>query len=101
MHQGPAEAPEVQQSFAGAVEHDAHTVQQVNDTGSGIAHALDQGLVRQEVAAVDRIVQVDRRAVTSPLVLTAPLIPPWAQTECDRLTGTSENISTVPPASAT
>src|SRR6266849_7099049 len=36
----------------------------------------------------------------SPLVLTAPLIPPWAQTECDRLTGTIESTSTCAPASA-
>src|SRR5690348_10898264 len=36
----------------------------------------------------------------SPLVLTAPLIPPCAQTECERLTGTIENRSTSPPISA-
>src|ERR1700761_652838 len=27
-------------------------------------------------------------------------MPPWAQTECERLTGTIENKSTCPPASA-
>src|ERR1700752_2889771 len=27
-------------------------------------------------------------------------MPPWAQTECERLTGTMENRSTLPPASA-
>src|SRR5919199_692313 len=36
----------------------------------------------------------------SPLVLTAPLMPPWAQTECERLTGTTEKRSTEWPASA-
>src|SRR5918996_772627 len=36
----------------------------------------------------------------SPLVLTAPLIPPCAQTECERFTGTTENRSTARPASA-
>src|SRR5690606_41932122 len=37
----------------------------------------------------------------SPLVLTAPLMPPCAHTEWERLTGTMENRSTRPPASAT
>src|SRR5919202_1095396 len=36
----------------------------------------------------------------SPLVLTAPLMPPCAQTECERLTGTTEKRSTLCPASA-
>src|SRR5258708_14148982 len=36
----------------------------------------------------------------SPLVLTAPLIPPCAQTEWLRLTGTMEKMSTCLPASA-
>src|SRR5918911_4524921 len=36
----------------------------------------------------------------SPLVLTAPLMPPCAQTECERLTGTTEKSSTEWPASA-
>ncbi|MNT99448.1 hypothetical protein D3C72_2422980 [compost metagenome] len=36
----------------------------------------------------------------SPLVFTAPLMPPWAQTEWDRFTGTRENRSTCTPASA-
>src|SRR5580700_8081824 len=36
----------------------------------------------------------------SPLRFFAALIPPWAHTEWERLTGTMENRSTVPPASA-
>src|SRR5918912_4210545 len=36
----------------------------------------------------------------SPLVLTAPLMPPCAQTECESLTGTTEKRSTECPASA-
>src|SRR5205807_4536159 len=36
----------------------------------------------------------------SPLVFTAPLMPPWAQTEWLRLTGTIEQTSTCLPASA-
>src|SRR3954463_14389738 len=36
----------------------------------------------------------------SPLRFLAALMPPCAQTECERLTGTMENRSTCPPASA-
>src|ERR1044071_9272987 len=36
----------------------------------------------------------------SPFVFTAPLMPPCAQTECERFTGTTENRSTSWPASA-
>src|ERR1041385_9261683 len=36
----------------------------------------------------------------SPLRFLAALMPPCAHTECDRLTGTIENKSTWPPASA-
>src|SRR5215469_10585818 len=36
----------------------------------------------------------------SPLRFFAALIPPWAQTECERLTATMEKRSTSPPASA-
>src|ERR1700748_1221771 len=36
----------------------------------------------------------------SPLRFLAELMPPCAQTECERLTGTMEKRSTLPPASA-
>src|ERR1700686_3342922 len=36
----------------------------------------------------------------SPFRFFAALIPPWAQTECDRFTGTMENRSTLAPISA-
>src|ERR1700722_577584 len=36
----------------------------------------------------------------SPFKFFAALIPPWAQTECERLTGTIEKRSTSPPISA-
>src|SRR6266576_386225 len=36
----------------------------------------------------------------SPLRFLAALMPPWAQTECERFTGTIENNSTLPPISA-
>ena len=35
----------------------------------------------------------------SPMVLIAPLIPPWAQAECDLFGGTSENTLTAAPFS--
>src|SRR5215470_6878671 len=36
----------------------------------------------------------------SPFRFFAALIPPWAHTECERLTGTMEKRSTWPPISA-
>src|SRR5438067_112840 len=36
----------------------------------------------------------------SPLMFTAPLMPPWAHTEWERFTGTTEKRSTGYPASA-
>src|SRR5579875_2417527 len=41
-----------------------------------------------------------RTSSPSPLRFLAALIPPWAHTECERLTGTMEKRSTLPPASA-
>src|SRR3984957_14144797 len=41
-----------------------------------------------------------RTASPSPFKFFAALMPPCAQTECERFTGTIENRSTVPPASA-
>jgi hypothetical protein len=68
--------------------------------GGHFAHLLDRGLVGQKVAAVNRIVEMLNGESPSPFVLTAPLIPPCAQTECERLTGTTEIKSTSCPASA-
>ncbi len=56
--QRPAESPVVQQSFRRSVEHHAHAVQQIDDARRGLAHALDQRLVRQKIAAVNRVIQV-------------------------------------------
>jgi hypothetical protein len=94
------EAAEVEQAFGGAVEGDAHAVEQVDDGGALLAHVLDGGLVGEEVAAVDGVVEVLEVVSPSPLRFLAALMPPWAQTECERLTGTMEKRSTVPPASA-
>ncbi len=56
--EGAAEAAEVEQAFGGAVEGDAHAVEQVDDGGALLAHLLDGGLVGEEVAAVDGVVEV-------------------------------------------
>ena len=53
-----AEAAEIEQAFGRAVERDAHAVEQVNDAGGGIAHVFDRRLVGEEVAAVNRVVEV-------------------------------------------
>ncbi len=53
-----AEATEVEQALGGAIEGDAHAVEQVDDAGSGFAHGLDGRLVGEEVAAVDGVVEV-------------------------------------------
>ena len=53
-----AEAAEVEQALGGAVEGHAHAVEQVDDARGGFAHGLDGGLVGEEVAAVDGVVEV-------------------------------------------
>ena len=53
-----AEAAEIEQAFGGAVEGHAHAVEQVDDARCGLAHGLDRGLVREEVAAVNGVVEV-------------------------------------------
>ena len=53
-----AEAAEVEQAFGGAVEGNAHAVEQVDDAGRGLAHGLHRRLVGEEVAAVDGVVEV-------------------------------------------
>src|SRR5215211_8581008 len=55
---GSAEATEIQQSFRRAREGDAHAVEEVDDCRGHLAHGLGGRLVRQEVAAVDRVVEV-------------------------------------------
>ena len=59
----PAKAPEIQQTLRGPVKHHAHSVQQVDDAGSGVAHHLDRWLVGQKISAVDAVVEMLRRRV--------------------------------------
>ncbi len=51
-------------AFGGAVEGDAHAVEEVDDGGALFAHELDGGLVGEEVAAVDGVVEVLEDVVT-------------------------------------
>src|ERR1019366_2084340 len=54
-----AEAAEVEQTFGSAIERNAHAVEQIDDAGSGLAHGLDRRLVGEEVATVNRVVEVN------------------------------------------
>ena len=58
-----AEAAEVEEAFRGAIEGHAHAVEQVDDGGAALAHLLDGGLVGEEIAAVDGVVEVGPGAV--------------------------------------
>jgi len=53
-----AEAPEIEQAFGRAIEHDAHAVEKIDDRGGGLAHSFYERLVGEEVAAVNRVVEV-------------------------------------------
>ena len=59
-----AEAAEVEQPFGRAIEGNAHAVEQVDDARRLVAHLLHRRLVRQEVAAVDGVVEVLPGGVT-------------------------------------
>src|SRR5580700_4012460 len=54
----PAEAAEIEQTFGSPVEGDAHAVEQVDDAGRGLAHVLDRRLVRQKIAAINRVIEM-------------------------------------------
>ena len=60
------ESAQVKKTFRSAIEHDPHAIEKVHDGRSRLAHARHHGLVRQEIAAVDGIVDVlpDRIAFT-------------------------------------
>ena len=52
------EAAEIEQAFGGAVEGNAHAIEQVDDAGRSFAHRFDGCLVGEEVAAIDGVVEV-------------------------------------------
>jgi hypothetical protein len=58
-----AEASEVDQALWGAVERHAHAIEQIDNRWGALAHTQHGRLVRQKVAAVNRVVEVDPRRV--------------------------------------
>src|SRR5712692_1019088 len=53
-----SEAAKVEQTFGSAIEGNAHAVEQIDDAGRGVAHGLDRRLVGEEVATINRVVEV-------------------------------------------
>src|SRR6202451_432918 len=54
----PAKAAEIQQAFGGAIKRHAHTVEEVDDAGSSLAHGFHGRLVGQKVAAINDVVEM-------------------------------------------
>ena len=67
MVQRAAEPAEVEEPFVGAIEGNPHAVEQVDDLRGGVAHPLHRRLLGEEVAALERVFDVDVRVV--PLAL--------------------------------
>ena len=63
MVERAAETAEVEQPLGCAVEGHAHAIEQIDDPRRRLAHGLHRRLVGQEVAAVDRVVEVLRGGV--------------------------------------
>ncbi len=61
--QSPAEAAKIEQSLGSAVERNAHAIEQIDDAGRGLAHVLDRRLVRQKIAAVNRVIEMLPRGI--------------------------------------
>ena len=61
-----AEAPEVEEPLIRAVEGHPHAVEEEDDAGPRLAHLQDRRLVGEEVAAVDRVVEVPPGRVALP-----------------------------------
>src|SRR5713226_595109 len=53
-----AEAAEIEQTFGRAIKGNAHAVEQIDDSGRGVTHGLDRRLVGEEVAPVNRVVEM-------------------------------------------
>jgi hypothetical protein len=71
VKESAAEAPEVEQALGGAVEGNAHPVEQEDDARCCVAHALDGRLVGEEVPAVNGLLEVDLRRVALALGVDA------------------------------
>ncbi len=101
LEQRAAKATLVAKALGRAVEGDAEPIHQVDDLWRPEGHFLDRGLVLQEVAAVDRVVEVQIFAVA---LLARDVVDAvdasLAQTLCERLTGVRLIRSTSMPSSA-
>src|ERR1051325_7640110 len=55
---GPTKTPEIQQALAGTRKRHTHAVEKINNRGRHFAHGFGWRLVRQEIAAVNRVVEM-------------------------------------------
>src|SRR5580692_10967640 len=53
-----AEAPEIEQAFRRAIEHDAHAIEEIDDGGGGFAHSFYERLIGEKIAAVNCVVKM-------------------------------------------
>src|SRR5579863_807895 len=53
-----AETAIVEEAFGGAIEHDTHAIEEIDDGGGFVAHAFDERLIGEEIAAVDGVVEM-------------------------------------------
>src|SRR5580692_10781949 len=53
-----AETAIVEEAFGRAIEHDAHAIEEIDDVGCFVAHALDERLIGKEIATVDGVVEM-------------------------------------------
>ena len=61
--QSSAESAKVQKTFLRPRKRNAHPVKKINDLRSHLAHFLDGRLIRQKIAAVNRIVKMFPRRI--------------------------------------
>jgi hypothetical protein len=95
-----AEAAEVEQALGGAIEGHAHAVEQVDDGRRGFAHGFDGGLVGEEVAAVDGVVEVLVGGVALALEVFGGVDAALGANRVRALDGDDGKQIDVPPASA-
>ncbi len=53
-----AETAIVEEALGRAIEHDAHAIEEIDDVGGFVAHALDERLIGEEIAAVNGVVKM-------------------------------------------
>ncbi len=52
------EAAKIEQAFGRAIEWHAHAIEQINNRGRSFRHSFDGRLIREKIAAVDRVVKM-------------------------------------------